>query len=686
MFTNFGRVSGIKLRDLRFLYFLVLFNFLPHVFDLPPWVMILSVTFVMWKMLADRGHLFVPGRWISLILAGFSGLGVFAQYGNLFGGEASTALLLLMTSIKLFEMKSYRDVMVVTYLCYFLLMSKLLMSQSISVTVFMVVDIVFITTVLAYHHGQWVDLKWSGLLARTVKLCAQAVPVVFILFVFFPRFSAGVWQRSQEPVSAIGFSDRLEPGSVSSLMQSEDLVFRAMFPNQDRLSSRQMYWRGAVLVNSQGLSWHRNEVEGFRGFVDDVSAEDLVVSEIILEPTFKKWLFALDWPVSVYFPSDQMRRRVVQKLNAVFESRVDVVKRELYRVYSQPAALQFSWESGNLDGYLLVDHEGSPQARKLAQNWKLQSQKSSEIVHLILSYFEEQNFTYSLSPPPVDDLDDFLFITREGFCEHYAGVMATLLRWAGVPSRVVVGFQGGTPSLLGDYLLVRQLDAHAWVEFWDEERSIWQRVDPTMVVAPERIMLGSQRYFDEVIMADFRAGGAGGALGEILSSGIQKLFMQSRMLFDQAESFWISFLLRYDFSYQQNLLAQLGLKDRSRLFLWFVTVLLLAGVWYISHHWLRPRVPQDPVLFTYKRLCRHLAEQGFKREVNEGPLAFKQRVLAVKNSKESQELEPIFDQLIAARYGNVHLSHSSLKSLQKQIKSTKSHPSPSRPSPKPNLS
>ncbi|RTK99023.1 MAG: transglutaminase domain-containing protein, partial [Neisseriaceae bacterium] len=130
----------------------------------------------------------------------------------------------------------------------------------------------------------------------------------------------------------------------------------------------------------------------------------------------------------------------------------------------------------------------NPRARQLAQQWRTNSRTPGEVVDHALRYFNRQQFFYTLQPPLLgsDSVDDFLFNSRRGFCEHYASSFVFLMRAAGVPARVVTGYMGGELNPVGGYLIVRQSDAHAWAEVWLGNAG-WQRVDPTAAVAPARV-------------------------------------------------------------------------------------------------------------------------------------------------------------------------------------------------------
>lgn len=656
------------MKDFRpFVYGLVAFNILPHLSDLPLWIGLASFALLGWKIIVDRNFLPTPPKWLVMGLAVGLTLLIVNQFGSITGGEASAATLLIMASLKTFEMRGYRDIMVLTYLCYFLLMSKLIESQSLSMMIFMAVDVTLITALMMMYHSPHDEKRWTQLLKKSTSYFAWGLPLVLILFVMFPRFSASLWGKPKEAEARTGFSGQLQPGEISKLALSEETAFRVYFKDGLTPPFHELYWRGQVLNQSFGLSWSPGASQGPEIETDDeLKYEGVSRYEIILEPHGQKWLFALDWPVELKSLRDSGRLRYEEKRGRIYESLRSLNNREHYEGVSVALSKNLKWVEPHTANMIHVETE-SPRAQQLALEFKAKATNSAQVVREILNYFA-RDFTYSLSSPSRGDLDDFLFEHRQGFCEHYAAATASLLRWAGIPSRVILGYQGGTSSFLADYLLVRQLDAHAWIEYWDFERATWIRVDPTSVVAPERIALGAQVY-SERLAAQNEAGGEGDlGLGRLMGHEWKTRFFKLRMLGDQVESAWTGFLMRYDFNYQRELFAQLGLTNVHRWQLFFlamavIALLVIVFSWALGHVTSR----QDLGGRLYAQLCSNLEKKGIKRWDNEAPLHFKNRVIQVLPEKK-QELEQVFAEIIRFRYEDLSEDEVDPQALRKSIR------------------
>ena len=660
------------------LYLLVVFNVLPHASDLPYWIWIASLTFVFWRFVSKYSRIPIPGKWGILSLTLLSGFGVFNEFGNVIGNESSTAILVLMAGLKSFELRTYRDQMVLTYLCFFLLMSKLIASQTIIMTIYMGLDVILILALMRSYHAFYDARSPGKLFVRSALLIGASAPVILLLFFLFPRFSSGFGTPKDSRGNISGFSGEFRPGSISDLMLSEEPAFRAVFVNGDKPHASQLYWRGLTLTESQGLNWadskkipylsRRNEIP--REPNETAHSDSKVEYEIFLEPHGDKYLFALDWPLRVEQPGRNLGTIKANRLKNYRSAKV-VDTKLFYRGESQLSALQVSWgaDLNATEKYLEVADVESPRSQNWSESLKQKFDNPAEIVKEILNHFAQEGFSYTLSPPPVETIDDFFWGTRRGFCEHYAGTMATLLRWAGVPARVVIGYQGGADSILKDYLLIRQLDAHAWIEYFDPTKNTWVRVDPTSVVAPERVLLGAQRFLEGINESQFkRTGGALAILDRWLGSSFQSQLLRLQLLRDQAEMVWSSFLLKYDFSYQQELFRSFGVDDLTRIHLVAYLLISVAILVIFVFIWSsRSQIRLTPSQRLYRLALQKLEKNGFKKRPEEGPRDFYSRLTA-QNGAMGKQLEPIFAELIALRYGKPHQKEISLKQLEKKIK------------------
>lgn len=637
----------------KYVYFIVALNLIPHVFDMPIWVVGASFTFLAWRIATDLTRVPALGKWGIISAGAISTLLVVNHYGTFIGDEASTATLLIMVSLKTFEMRTYRDIMVLTYLCYFLLMTKLIASQTIGMSVFMLVDIILITAIMMMYHSPSMKHNWRKLLRRSAWIALQGLPLLLALFFAFPRFTANLWAKDNRSTPLSGFSGQLNPGEVSKLVLSDEPAFRVYF-SEFAVPQQKMYWRGSILTQSSGLFWTRTSGSPFPDHARNPSPiNELTRYEIFLEPHGQKWLFALDWPEELNATDDKRGFRYLKQTGKTYESRARLSQREYYVGYSQTEANLSKWLplKGERRSELLEVQAVAPKAQSYIQSNFDESMSSEQKVAKLLRFFAEEGFVYRLSSPEMKNLDEFLFEHKAGFCEHYAAAMGSLLRWSGVPSRVVIGYQGGTSSFLSDYLLVRQKDAHAWVEFWSDNQQTWKRVDPTSVVAPERLQLGAQDFFDQILNPLDSQAGTDLALNKWFSDDLRRSFFRVQMVFDQAEAAWMSMLLRYDFTYQQELFSELGLGQVKRWHLFVMSLLILILLTLVFSWRLKKSSGSRPASQTaYWELCQVLARKGLSRRNNEPPGAFAQRAI---NSfpEHRQSLESLFEEVLRARYG-----------------------------------
>jgi transglutaminase-like putative cysteine protease len=234
----------------------------------------------------------------------------------------------------------------------------------------------------------------------------------------------------------------------------------------------------------------------------------------------------------------------------------------------------------------------------------------SALINAVLQYFRKEAFTYTLEPPllGINSIDDFLFKSRAGFCEHYASAFVNLMRLAGIPARIVTGYQGGTLNEVDGYFEVRQSDAHAWTEVWLEGQG-WVRVDPTAAVAPERVMQNLNQAIPKR--------GFAGLMNFALSGNSWSQAMRMRL--DAINNSWNQWVLNYNQQTQKNFLSSLGFKDIdwSRIsLLFFITGSLIIGAIALPLMLNRPSIPaMDRV---YLAFCKKMAKKTPPRAVDEG--------------------------------------------------------------------
>jgi transglutaminase-like putative cysteine protease len=601
---------------LSWLLFALLTVFAPLALFLPWWVTLSSMGLALARPRL-RAHGLVRRMLRYAITIGLAG-GVFWQYGTLLGRDAGVALLAAMTALKFLEIESRRDAMLTVFLLCFLVLGVGLFTQSLWFAVYAGGALWLLTATLARLNNARGDMRGTARLAATMAL--QALPLAALMFFFFPRVHGALWGVPQEVEDArTGLSEEMRPGSIRELTQSDAVAFRAEFLG-DMPPARERYWRAFVLWRTDGFTWKRGAENlprdgGFRPTGTPYSYE------ITLEPTRENWLPALDIP-------NEAPGRAFLVDGSSIKNTEPVRDRIRYRLVSQTRYAFATLDPRNRERALELPRNLDERVRRLAHELRGRGGSDAGTVRETLNYFHTEPFFYTLTPPllPNDPVAEFLFEARRGFCEHYAAAFVTLMRAAGIPARVVSGYQGGELNPAGGYLIVRNRDAHAWAETWIEGAG-WKRVDPTAAVAPERIEYGAD--------ALERLLGQGALLGtlspdELLArlrlDHLTKLRRQLQLGWDAMNAAWFRWVLDYDDRRQRELLWYLGL-DRLPWVTVVTGITALAGALLLLYALsMRARAKVDPVAALYARFCRKLARAGIVREPGEAPLAFAVRV------------------------------------------------------------
>jgi len=574
----------------------------------------------------------VPSRWLRGLLAlGCLAL-VVVTYGRPLGQDEGVALLSLMLGLKAVESKSVRDMLAMLFLAYFVIVTNVLYSQTLAMSAYMLFSVMAVTAALIHLHSG--EPRLGADVRRGAVMLVQAVPLAVLLFVFFPRLQGTLWGVSDTREDGVsGFSDTVEPGSVAALSLSREIAFRVEFSDvvPDR---RDLYWRGAVLDTFDGLQWVRRLPFALAPKYDVEGRSGLVRYALTLEPHNREWVFALDLPLSA-------PRGTVLRQDMTLASFRSIRSRVRYELISAPVSQP---EADPAAVWSRLPEDGNPRARELARQWAASGADARAVVEAALSFFRDGGFVYTLRPGVLsgDVVDQFLFASRRGYCEHYATAMAFLLRAAGIPARVVVGYQGGELNPLGEYFIVRQSDAHAWTEVWLEGR--WVRVDPTSVVAAERLSAGAEAVSlqGETVLPP------GGAR---LLRSVGRFFSMS---WDAANNSWNQWVLGFSHERQRSLWQRLGLDPATRAGAGKLAAILGLGLavvlgtvfWFM----LRSRKnDRDRAVQLYERFCARMARLGLPRQPAEGPRDFARRVVLERPSL-GRRAEEIADAYIALRY------------------------------------
>jgi len=611
------RSDGRLLDTLPWTLSALLLAVIPHAAALPAWVLLPAFGCGLWRWIVEVRRWPLPWRGFRIALAFGGFLAVLFAYGGINGVGPGTALLVLMASLKLLETRTRRDQFVLLFIAFFLVLATLLREQFLWTLPYLFGSVFVIT-------AAWLNAGRSGhALAPRIamrgagRLLLHALPLMLVFWVLFPRVPGPFWAIPNEQGSAVtGLSDRMSPGDITSLGRSDALAFRVWFDGAVPPPAER-YWRGIVMNQVlNGRTWSAQEVLRYPEAESLIEpAGEALRYRIRLNATSQRYLFLLERPYDVDAEGAYLTRR-----HEVARSR-PINRQLVYSATSLPEAALEPVLGEDYRNYMTRLPEGTnPRTRAFARELRARAESERDYVRRVLGWFREQPFYYTLSPPALgrDAADEFLFSSRRGFCEHYATSFATLMRAAGIPARLVAGYQGGELNPLeteDPYYIVRQSDAHAWAEVWIEGDG-WVRVDPTAAVAPQRIESG---LYDALDSTEF---------------GVADRFWRAdfvetmRFYWDLTNARWDEWVLGYGPSTQEDFLRWLGMErpDWRRMVVWLVAgmALLLAGLagWLA---WRHRRPGPDRAERLYRRFVR---ATGIPRGPGEPPLGYAERASA----------------------------------------------------------
>jgi transglutaminase-like putative cysteine protease len=606
----------------------------PHAVHLPTWIPALLAVVLLARFYIGWRHQKLPSKWLLIAVALACTGGIALSYRTLYGRDVGVALLTVMMTLKVMEMTRQRDTMVVVLLAYFLVVTNFFYSQSIPTALYMLLAVWVITATMIGLQHRTGRTSPVSVLRHAAIIILQGIPIMLALFLLFPRVQGPLWGLPQINYSArSGLSESMAPGDVSSLSLSDAVAFRVLFENNPEKPS-QLYWRGPVMWNYDGRTWSAGLNLTARSSEVEALGPPLRYT-VTMESHDRYWLFAIDLPLVVpqgaYLTTDYqlLSRRIVRE-----RLRYDMQSSPQYRVGvdESPGTLRLARR---------LPPEASPLARAMVAEWRAQGGSDHDIVSRALELFREQPFTYTLEPPKLDGdpVDQFLFQTRSGFCEHYASAFTFLMRAAGIPARVVTGYLGGEMNPVDGYFVVRQSDAHAWSEVWLAGEG-WVRVDPTAAVSPLRIERGLAAAVPEIDRP-------------LLARNSFDWLKQTRYAWDAVANTWNQWVLGYSPDRQVRFLSQFGLANVT----WQNMVIVLAAVSgsiilalsLVLLFRINTRRP-DPVQRAYLTFCDAMAKRGATRKSSEGPRDFAARVsMQFPEIREtSQEICALY---VSLRYG-----------------------------------
>lgn len=677
-------IDGLPRDTIVFLVISHLVVVFPHISTHSFWVLSLVALCLVWRIGSSRRNWPLPTKGIrfALVVLGFAA--VYRAYGTVIGPLAGVALLILAYTFKLLEAKSRRDAYTVVTLSYFVVATAFLFDQAFSKALYLLFSCVVISAALISINQP--SLQWKHHYKNAALLVLKSLPIMVVLFLFVPRVESFWSIQFDNHQAKVGLSDEMSPGDIARLGENDSVAFRAKFENTPPPPADR-YWRAMVLEDFDGRRWRRREGGQNWGLLpqsDQDAAKEFWAEykawflnkasqqgnyyryDVVMEASDKPWLFALDWANPLTGGIDMKNGFALSAEKPIKEPYVyQVESLALTDVRQAP-----NWMSREFrrEINLQLPTSGNKRARQWALELREKTDSDKAFIAQVLSHFREKPFYYTLKPPLLgkDSVDQFLFSTRRGFCAHYASTFTFLARSAGIPARVVIGYQGGEQSSLDNYLMVYQFDAHAWSEVWLPEQG-WVRVDPTAAVSPARIEKGI-----EDALGNSNSFLAQSPLSLLRYRDVPAL-SRLRHSMDYLRMLWIQKVVGYDGNLQMDLFHKLfGSSDLKTVVfvlmgsLGSVILLIFLVELYANRS---PRV--SPEQRIYLRFCRKLSKSGYEKGLCEGETEFARRVSSSSPELAEQVLRitDLYTQMKYRRFGPVSNGNNQpIKDLRKQVR------------------
>jgi transglutaminase-like putative cysteine protease len=578
----------------------------PHALRAPWWLTLLTLCLFAWRIHYSVNPAPLPSRWLILGVAAVAMFAVWLEYRTLFGRQPGILLLMLFSGLKVLETRTHRDAAAAAFLGYFLIITNLLYTQSIATALLMAAALYAITVTLigfsAPNRAPRANLRTAAL------LLAHAAPAALALFLLFPRVQGPLWGLPHDAYAGMtGLSDTMTPGALSSLALSDSIALRAEFEGGSAPPQALRYWRGPVLWDFDGRTWTMG-AQFLSGLPPAAGGSGTYRYSVVLEPHNRTWLFALESAASV--PPGAVYTDDGQLLN-----RRHVRARTRYEMTSTIAPpLSPQEDARNLRRALRLPPGSNPKALSLAAEWRAASRGPAEVLERAITFLRQGRFTYTLEPPLLgaNPVDEFLFTTKAGFCEHFASAFVFLMRAAGVPARVVTGYQGGELNPVDRIITVRQSDAHAWAEVFLPKRG-WMRVDPTATAVPHRLDAGLARSVAE-------------AEQPLIMRPHLEWLRILRHRWEATAHKWNVWVLGYNPERQRQLMSYIGMRDADWRALTAALFTVLGAITLFLLAWSLRRVARpDQVQGAWRAFCAKLARAGVERAPSEGPRDFAER-------------------------------------------------------------
>ena len=671
MLTATGRLGTLRTlprdsRDTLFLLTVTAWVLLPLARNVPLWCSVLAALVLTWRgWLAVKSHP-LPGKWWLLGLLALTVSATLFSYHTLLGRDAGVTLLVVLLTLKTLELRAQRDAFVIFFLGFFCMLSNFFYSQSLLTAFSMLLGLMGLLTVLVNAHMP-VGRPPLAAAARTAGwMTLLGAPIMLALFLLFPRM-APLWGVPSDALTGrSGLSPEMRVGTIAKLALDDAVAMRLKFQGEIPPQSA-MYFRGPVLSSFDGAEW-RSPRFGYTGR-SSVKA-NLTVSgapyryQVTMEPSSRPWLLVLEaMPESPDIPGYQ---------NAMQDDLQWLTVRPVADLIRFNAVSYPNFQHGPTTGinslaeFAELPPGFNPRTLALAAQIKADPRNNSTqaLVADVMTRLRTGGYTYTLDPGVygTNTADDFFFDRKEGFCEHIASSFVILMRAMKVPARIVTGYQGGELNTVDGFWVVRQSDAHAWAEVWEEGLG-WVRVDPTSAVSP-----GRTGTFERLMAPR-------SVVSQTLSNLSPGLSARLRATWDAVNNGWNQWVLSYTQGKQMSLLKNLGFESPSWEDLSYVLIALVVLASSVGAAWaLYDRTQHDPWLRLLMKARKKLTASGLESAASTSPRQLA-AMLANKRSTSSSEntlaVQRWLMQLEAQRYARhtpTSSSQDGLQQLRKQFR------------------
>ena len=553
-------LKNIAQRDLSrssILWFSIAFvlTIIPQLFIfLPMWVAAVFTICFVWRIQIFRMKLGYPNGVVKFtIIAIIIGV-LFLTKGNFLNTEGCAILFMAIYGLKFVESKTVHDGHVLAVIGFIALGTTYLFDNSAYLFLFSVlIFLTLITAIIGLQQQGYGIYSRKILLWNAIKIMGISLPLMVLLFVIFPRFPSmlpNMKQGQEKSQAQTGVSNSMEPGSIAELANSDKHILWAEFTNNVP-AVRDLYWRSLTLDHFDGRAWRqsgRTQVSASPNYkiINLAGSQDY---SVIFDPSFQKYLATLDIS-QIDFGSVNRGGQILPFSDFRVEFNRPVDTKIQYKAKYVPNVTMLSNTGGRSaiesDEQFIQATNNNPKTTELADQLRQDNPSEKEFVERLMNHFRQGGYQYTMQPGLMtsrDSIDEFMFDAKAGFCEHYASATTFMLRKANIPSRVVIGYLGGAIDQDRKLVEVRGKDAHAWVEYWDNNQG-WVRIDPTSTVSPSRIDFGIDDLFAELT-----------GMGD--SSVWDQFKLSFESIKDRIDYQWTKMVLGYQSDSQQSLLKNL---------------------------------------------------------------------------------------------------------------------------------